>query len=178
MIKRGKVPDEVQFGHNVLVIEDGAGFICYYEVLANGVLDQEAVIPAMRKLQKRLGGKIKRASFDRGFHTPENQRLLAKIVQHPCLPKKGEELGRQQQAAATVEFRQARQSHPGVESAIGALQAGNGQERCRDRSRRGYERYVGLGVLGRNLHVLGKLLLAREAGDCQATQTKRKARSA
>jgi hypothetical protein len=178
LIKRGKVPDEVQFGHNVLVIEDGAGFICYYEVLANGVLDQEAVIPAMRKLQKRLGGKIKRASFDRGFHTPENQRLLAKIVQHPCLPKKGEELGRQQQAAATVEFRQARQSHPGVESAIGALQAGNGQERCRDRSRRGYERYVGLGVLGRNLHVLGKLLLAREAGDCQATQTKRKARSA
>jgi len=35
-----------------------------------------------------------------------------------------------------------------------------------------------LGVLGRNLHVLCKLLLAREAGDCQATQTKRKARSA
>ena len=33
--------------------------------------------------------------------------------------------------------------------------------RCRDRSRIGYERYVGLGALGRNLHVLGKLLIAK-----------------
>ena len=31
--------------------------------------------------------------------------------------------------------------------------------RCRDKSKRGYERYVGLGILGRNLQVLGKLLL-------------------
>ena len=45
-------------------------------------------------------------------------------------------------------FRQARQRHPGVESAIGALQAGNGLKRCRDRSKRGYERYVGLGIWG------------------------------
>lgn len=178
LIKRGKVAKPIQFGHNVLVIEDGAGFICHYEVLANGVLEQDAVIPAMKKLQKRLGGKIERASFDRGFHTPENQKELAKIVKHPCLPKKGEEGGRQQHQEATVEFRQGRQNHPGVESAIGALQSGNGQERCRDRSRRGYERYVGLGVLGRNLQVLGKLLLAQEAGKCPATQSKRKAKSA
>ena len=33
--------------------------------------------------------------------------------------------------------------------------------------------YIGLGVLGRNLHVLGKLLLAREAPDCQAAQSRR-----
>ena len=61
---------------------------------------------------------------------------------------------------------------------IALMQSGNGQERCRDRSRRGYERYVGLGVLGRNLQVLGKLLLRQEAGECPATQSKRKAKSA
>ena len=49
-------------------------------------------------------------------------------------------------------FRKARQNHPGVESAIGAMQAGNGLERCRDKTDRGYERFVGLGLLGRNLH--------------------------
>ena len=132
----------------------------------------------MTKLQKRFAGKIERASFDRAFHTPDNQEKLAKMVPHPCIPKKGEALGRQQQEEATVEFRQARQNHPGVESAIGALQSGNGQERCRDKSKRGYERYVGLGILGRNLQVLGKLLLAQEDAECQAAKSKRKKQAA
>ena len=46
--------------------------------------------------------------------------------------------------------------------------------RCRDRRERGYERYVGLGILGRNLHVLGKLLLAQDDAGCQAVKSKRK----
>jgi hypothetical protein len=158
----------------VLVIEDGAGFICHYEVMAKSVLDQDVVVPAMTKLQKRLGGKIERASFDRAFHTPDNQEKLAQIVLHPCIAKKGQALGRKQQEEATVEFRQARQNHPGVESAIGALQAGNGQKRCRDKSKPGYDRYVGLGILGRNLQVLGKLLLAQDDAACQAAKSKRK----
>ena len=71
-------------------------------------------------------------------------------------------------------FRKARQNHPGVESAIGAMQAGNGQERCGDKTDRGYARYVGLGILGRNLQTLGKLLLAQEDPQCEAVQSKRK----
>jgi transposase, IS5 family len=177
LIKRGKQPNPIQYGHNVLVIEDAVGFICHYAVLANGVLDQDALVPAMTALQEQVGGKIERASFDRAFHTPENQDQLAKIVTHPCIPKKGPQSGRKQQEEASVEFRQGRQSHPGVESAIGALQSGNGQERCRDRSKLGYERYVGLGILGRNLHVLGKLLLAQDEANCEAAQSKRKAAS-
>lgn len=178
LIKRGKQPDPIQYGHKVLVIEDAAGFICHYEVVANGVLDQDLVVPVMTELQKRFGGKIERASFDRGFHTPANQTKLAEIVAHPCVAKKGKLNGREQQQAASVEFRQARQSHPGVESAIGALQSGNGQERCRDKSKLGYERYVGLGVLGRNLQVLGKLLIAEEDATSPAAQSKRKKQAA
>ncbi len=174
LIKRGKQPDPIQYGHKVLVIEDGAGFICAYQVMADGVLDQDVVIPVMTELQKQMEGKIQHASFDRGFHTPDNQERLAAIVPHPCIPKKGLTSGRNQHAEATVEFRQARQRHPGVESAIGALQAGNGQERCRDKSKLGYERYVGLGILGRNLHVLGKLLVAQDDANCQAAKSKRK----
>ena len=58
--------------------------------------------------------------------------------------------------------------------AIGALQAGNGLKRCRDRSEAGYERYVALGIVGRNLQTLGKLLLAEDRADCQAAKSKRK----
>jgi hypothetical protein len=178
LIKRGKQPNPIQFGHKVLVIEDAAGFVVDYSVVADGVLDQDVVVPVMEKLQARFDGKIKSASFDRGFHTLENQKELAEIVRTPCIACKGEEKGRQQQKEGTVAFRKARQNHPGVESAIGALQSGNGLERCRDRSKKGYERYVALGMLGRNLQALGKLLLARDAADCQAAKSKRKRSSA
>jgi transposase, IS5 family len=117
---------------------------------------------------------ISRAFFDRFFHTPENQEELSKIVRTPCIVAKGQEKGRQQQKEGTVAFRKGRKNHPGVESAIGALQAGNGLKRCRDRGRRGYERYVALGILGRNLQTLGKLLLAQDQANCEAARSKRK----
>jgi transposase, IS5 family len=174
LIKRGKQPNPIEFGHNVLVIEDSVGFVVDYRVVDNGVLDQDLVVPVMKKLQQRFAGKIKSASFDRAFHTPNNQQELAKIVRTPCIAAKGQEKGRKQQKEGTMAFRKARQNHPGVESAIGALQAGNGLKRCRDRSKRGYERYVALGILGRNLQTLGKLLLVQDKADCQAAKSKRK----
>jgi hypothetical protein len=60
-----------------------------------------------------------------------------------------------------------------VESAIGALQSGNGLKRCRDRTELGFERYVALAILGRNLHTLGKLVIEQENAACEAAQTKR-----
>jgi IS5 family transposase len=174
LIKRGKEPNPIQFGHNVLVIEDAIGFVVDYRIVANGVLDQDLVVPVMKQLQRRFGGKIKSASFDRAFHTPENQAELADIVKTPCIAAKGAEQGREQHQKGSVAFRRARQHHPGVESAIGALQCGNGLQRCRDRSKRGYERYVGLGILGRNLHTLGKLLVAEDNTGCAAATSTRK----
>jgi hypothetical protein len=174
LIKRGKQPNPIEFGHKVLVIEDAAGFVVDYRVVEDGMLDQDLVVPVMKKLQKRFDGKIQSASFDRGFHTPQNQEDLAAIVGTPCIAAKGADQGRQQQKEGTVAFRQARQNHPGVESVIGALQKGNGLKRSRDRSKRGYERYVALGILGRNLQTLGKLLLEQDKADCQAAKSKRK----
>jgi hypothetical protein len=174
LIKRGKQPNPIEFGHKVLVIEDAAGFVVDYRVVENGVLDQDLVVPVMKKLQARFDNKIKSASFDRGFHTPENQEKLAELVDTPCIAAKGAEQGRQQQKEGTVAFRKARQNHPGVESVIGALQKGNGLKRSRDRGKKGYERYVALGILGRNLQTLGKLLLEQDKANCQAAKSKRK----
>ena len=69
--------------------------------------------------------------------------------------------GRAFEEESRVEFRAARQRHAGIESAIHALMAGNGLDRCRDRGEAGYERYVALAVLGRNLHTLGRLVLKK-----------------
>ena len=80
----------------------------------------------------------------------------------------------EQMKNASVDFRAARQRHPGVESAIGALQSGNGLKRCRDSSEIGFERYLCLAILGRNLHVLGKMLIAQQSPKSLAGQSKRK----
>ena len=175
---RGKAGEPVQFGRMALVYEDAAGFIAHSYVLGREELERDVIIPQTKILKKRLKGALRGVSFDRGCHSPENQRLLAELIEQPCLPKPGAKQAAEQDSAATVSFRQARQRHPGVESAIGALQSGNGLERCRDRSEVGLERYIALGVLGRNLHVLGKLLIAREANKSEAARSKRKDRAA
>jgi hypothetical protein len=86
----------------------------------------------------------------------------------------GTHQAQEQAGEATVKFRQARRRHPGIESAIGALQAGNGLVRCRDRTEPGFSRYIQLAMLGRNLHVLGKIIIAGEDATCQAARSRRK----
>jgi len=54
LIKRGKQPNPIQFGHNVLIIEDAAGFVIDYRVVDNGVQDQDLVVPVMKELQERF----------------------------------------------------------------------------------------------------------------------------
>jgi hypothetical protein len=174
LYKRGKAGKPVQFGRQVLIYEDGAGFITHAYLLPREADDRDVIVEQTRAVQKRLQGRIRRASFDRGFHSPENQEQLAEIIAHPCLPMPGKTQAKQQEEEATIEFRQARQHHPGIESAIAALQSGNGLVRCRDRTEPGFERYIHLGVLGRNLHLLGKIVIAREDADCLAAQSRRR----
>jgi hypothetical protein len=169
LYKRGKAGQPVQFGRLVLVYEDSAGFITHHYVMPRDAQDRDVVVEQTRKVQDRLKGRIKEASFDRGFHSPENQEEMAEIISYPCLPKPGKK-----QSEATVRFHQSRKRHAGIESAVGALQFGNGLRRCRDRTELGFERYVALAVLGRNLHTLGKLLIAHENPDCHAAASQRK----
>jgi len=162
LYRRGKAGEPNQFGRLVLIYEDALGFIPHHHIMPRDAQDQDVIVGQTKTLQDRLNDRIEEASFDRGFHSPENQKQLAKIIKHPCLPKPGSKQSLEQAAESSIKFHQARRRHPGVESAIGALQSGNGLERCRDGTEVGFERYVALAVLGRNLHALGKLLIARE----------------
>ena len=173
LYKRGKAGQPIQFGRLVMVYEDGAGFITHHYLMPRDAQDADVVVPQTRIVQERLDGQIKQGSFDRGFHTPENQEELAQIITHPCLPKPGVRQAKKQDETASVQFRQARQRHSGVESAIGALQSGNGLDRCRDRTEVGFARYLALAILGRNLHTLGKLLIVREAPTSAAAFSQR-----
>ena len=175
LYRRGKAGTPNQFGRLVLVFEDGAGFISHYQLMDREALDADVIVDQTREVQKKHQGAIKTASFDRGFYTSENEEQLSKIVDEPCVAPRHPRQYAERLANGSVEFHRLRQRHPGIESAIGTLQSGNGLKRCRDRSEVGFERYLGLAILGRNIHVLGKLLIARRQEQSAAALSKRKA---
>jgi len=175
LYKRGKAGEPEQFGRLFLMYEDAAGFVVHHYLLPRDKGDRDVIVEQTKALQEFLNGKMESLSLDRGFHSPDNQVQLLKIVKHPCLPKPGAKQAAKQEETATVQFRQARQRHPGIESAIGALQSGNSLKRCRDRTEIGFERYLALAILGRNLHTLGRLLIAQQVPKSLAAQSQRKA---
>lgn len=165
LINRGKFPFPIEFGHPVFFVEDQIGFIVDYQVMKNGLTDEKVSVPLLKNLQKRHNNKIKVASLDRASWTPDNFKELKKVFDVVCLPKKGYRTGEAKLRERASAFRQARRWHPGIESAIHALVFGNGLVVCRDKGETGYDRYVALGVLGRNLHTLGKILFHQARDD-------------
>ncbi len=175
LYRRGKAGQPNQYGRLVLVYEDGAGFISHYHLMDRDARDQDVVVEQTKIAQGKHSGEIETASFDRGFHSDENEVSLGEIVEDVCVLPRHPGQYAERLKEGTVKFHQTRLNHSGVESAIGALQRGNGLKRCRDRSEIGLERYFGLAVLGRNLHTLGKLLLAEHHAQTEAAQSRRRA---
>ena len=175
LYRRGKAGAPNQFGRLVLVFEDSAGFISHHHLMDRDACDADVIVEQTCEVQKRHKGAIQAASFDRGFHSPENKAQLSAIIDQPCVAPRHPQQYAEYLADESVEFHRLRQRHPGIESAIGALQSGNGLKRCRDHSEVGFERYLGLAILGRNIHVLGKLLIARRKATSAAAFSKRKA---
>lgn len=174
LYRRGKAGQPNQFGRLVMVYEDAAGFISHYYLMKRKEMDADVVVEQTKIAQRKHGDEIEDASFDRGYFSPTNQSELESIVSHPCLPPRHRNQYADWLAKASVRLHHSRKHHSGIESAIGSFQRGNGMKRCRDRSELGIERYLGYAVLGRNIHVLGKLLITQSAAKSESARTKRK----
>ena len=174
LYRRGKAGEPNQFGRLVMVYEDAAGFISHYYLMRREEMDADVVVKQTKIAQRKHGGEIEDASFDRGYFSETNQTDLKAFVKHPCLPPRHRNQYAQWLQKASVRVHGSRKHHSGIESTIGSFQRGNGMKRCRDRTESGLERYLGLAVLGRNIHVLGKLLVTVNNAKSEAARTKRK----
>jgi transposase, IS5 family len=170
LINRGKSPYPIEFGHPILIIQDRVGFILKAQIMDH-TTEKEVVVPALRQLQQHYEGKIKAVSSDKGFYSHDNLIELQKIIPLVCVPKPGKLSEEDKQRQSAPEFKKVCQWHSGIESTIHALGAGNGLALCRDKKYEGYRRYLALGVLARNVQVLGSLLL-KNAKRCQIRQAK------
>ena len=143
-------------------------------VMPKAEQDRDAALPLVRTLVKEFP-KLKRVSFDRGFHCPDNQTEITKILPDVCLPNSVSKALAKQESTASVSWTWQRRHHSGIESAIGNLQDNRGYGRCPDKGREGYTRFLQAAVLANNLITLGRLLWAQDDPKSIPARTRRKA---
>jgi hypothetical protein len=158
-INKGKAGASQELGLKVCVLEDQYGYILHHHVMQQQTDDQVAV--QMVSEAKRKFATLDSCSFDKGFHSPQNQRELATRLEHVVMPKKGKLSQKRKQVEHSPEFVEARKKHCAVESAINALE-NHGLDRCPDHGIAGFKRYVALSVLARNLQILGAAIRRKQ----------------
>ena len=154
-ISKGKAGVQVEFGLKVCILEDQHRFILHHHIMEDE--EDSAIAIEFIKAVQMLFPNLRTCSFDKGFHSPENQKELAKLLSMCVLPKKGKRNKEEEKREQKEEFIKARHQHSAVESAINALEA-HGLNRCPDRGHERFYNYVAVGVVGRNLHRLGCLI--------------------
>jgi len=151
-ISKGKAGVPVELGLRVCVVEDQYGFILNHQVMQNETDDQVAVSLIRQTLGKFSNLSV--CSFDKGFHSPANQKELAEHLDLLVIPKKGKLSQADRDREYSSDFIKARHQHSAVESAINALEV-HGLDKCPDHGIHGFERYVAIAVLARNIQQLG-----------------------
>ena len=157
-IMKGKAGRPVELGVPLTVLEDQHPFILGWHLQWHGG-DVDVAVPLVAACQAQYP-ELRGCSFDRGFHSPANQQQLAAVLEHVALPAKGRGTEASRAREGKASFVARRRRHPGVESAIHALES-HGLDRVRTHGRAGFERTVGISILAANLHRLGRLLQQR-----------------
>lgn len=158
-ISKGKAGVPVELGLRVCIMEDSHGFILHSQVMQKTTDDKVAV--TMVEATKAQFPSFNACSFDKGFHSPGNQKELQTLMDQVVLPKKGRLSKADQEREYAPEFVQAKKQHSAVESAINALEV-HGLDKCPDHGIDAFERYVALAVLSRNIQKLGTIKRDRE----------------
>ena len=169
-ISKGKAGVPVELGLNVCILEDQYGYILHHRVM-EGETDKTIAVPMVKETQARFP-PLKQCSFDEGFYTRENQKDLRALLDVSVLPQKGRLPADEEAFESSEIFVGARRQHAAVESAINALEV-HGLDRCPDHGIDGFERYVALAVLARNIQLLGAHLKKKKVP--VATRRRKKA---
>jgi len=158
-ISKGKAGVSQELGPKVCIVKDQFGFILHHRVMENET-DDKVAVPIIYETKERFD-KLTGCSFDKGFHSPDNQKELAQILDRVILSRKGKLSAINKEIENSEEFKEARRKHSAVESSINALE-NHGLDRCPDHGLKGFKRYVALAVLARNIQIIGHIHQQKE----------------
>jgi hypothetical protein len=113
-ISKGKAGVSQELGLKVCVVKGQFGFILHHRVMRNET-DDKVAVPIIRETKERYN-KLFACSFDKGFHSPDNQKRLAEILDKVILPRKGKLSAINKEIENSEGFKEARRKHSAVES--------------------------------------------------------------
>ena len=154
-ISKGKAGVPVELGLRVCLLEDQHQFILHHRVMEKETDDQIA-LPIVKET-KAMFSNLSSCSFDKGFHSPQNQKQLSEALDVVALKHKGRLSEKVKAIESSEDFQKARYKHSAVESAINALEV-HGLDKCPDQGIDGFKRYVALAMVARNIHCIGDIL--------------------
>jgi hypothetical protein len=166
-ISKGKAGITQELGLRLAVVECSSGFILHHRVMEQE-MDEAIAVPIIKETKARFKS-LEACSFDKGFHSPDNQEQLAGILTRCILPRKGKLDHEQQKYESTKSFKELRRAHAAVESGINALE-NHGLDRVLDYGLDGFERYVALAIVARNVQLLGRKLQEMELAALERTR--------
>ena len=158
-ISKGKAGVPVELGVKVCILEDQHQFILHHQVMQQKT-DDQVTVSMVAEAKKRFAN-LNACSFDKGFHSSDNQLALKDQLELVALPRKGKLSQIAQAEQQSDAFIKARRSHSAVESAINALEV-HGLDMCPDHGIGGFKRYVAFAVVARNIHRIGAILWQQE----------------
>ena len=159
-IQKGKQRPNVELGHKLLIATDQNQLIQDYRVLMQEAEVDQSIGVADRLLGRYGAGSVASLSFDKGFTREADRQLLGLYIPEVVMPKRGKKNAAETERESGKKFVALRKQHSAVESEINSLEH-HGLNRCLDVGLGGYRRYVGLGMMSYNLHVIGREWLAR-----------------
>jgi IS5 family transposase len=161
IIRRGKANKETEFGHKVWLAEVEGGLISQFRVLDGNPADDAQWQPTLKQHVNQFGHPPWQASGDRGVFSADNETAAEQLdVQRIILPKPGHKSAARKERERQRWFRRGRRFHAGIEGRISVVSRKHGLDRCRDRGKTGFDRWVGWGVIANNLTIMGRSLTA------------------
>lgn len=157
MIKKGKLHPSVEIGKKLAITTDQHHLIVDWQIAENQT-DNQLTVPIAQRVCRKY--PVKSLSVDRGFSDKQDKALLEEWIPQVIMPKKGRRTQEEKAAENAPMFKKLKNLHNAVESNINELEH-RGLNRCPDRTRRGFNRYIALAVTAYNLHKIGRELLAQ-----------------
>jgi IS5 family transposase len=162
IIRRNKARKPTEYGHKVWLDEVDGGIVTRWQVLEGNPNDQQQWLPSLEHHIQCFGRPPDQMSADRGVHSPKNEQIAQQRgVKRVILPQPGHKSEARQQHEKQPWFQRGRKWHAGVEGRISVLKRRNELDRCRDHGSKGFDKWVGWGVIAANLLVIGRKVSAR-----------------
>jgi len=158
LIKRGKAGKPIEFGHKILVAQNGEKYITHYETLPQRKEDKE-LLKGTLEAHKNLFGEMPRVlAADRGFYEDRQQRKkLADEIETVSMAVKGKRTEEEKAWESSEEFKEGQRFRAGSEGSISVLKRAYKLGKCLFKGFKNFAVSVGCAVFCHNLVLLTRL---------------------